>query len=535
MAATPVVLVVLLFAAWAIDVQGDDGQVARNVELAGRSIGGLTRSELVPVVAAVADRYTDAAVRLETPAGDVNIASDELGLALDQEATIDSAIGIGGSGSVLVRPFAWLVSLVAPRDAPVVVTVDELKVRSVLAEEDPTDRQAPVEPSVTGTDGQITVVPGEPGLGLVPSELAAAIPSAARDGDLPIEVRAEPGRIEPQFDLDDAEALAGQARELTAAGLAVEAGGTTADLPPETLRNWFSSRPTPEGLVLDLDPGRTQADLGTVLAEAGERPVDAGFRVEGEVVTVVAGTDGTACCDDGAATLVLEALTAGSPGPVELPLRVVEPERTLAEAQALGIKEPVGAFTTNFAAGQSRVNNIHRMADLTRGVVIEPGESFSVNGHVGERTRAKGFSLGGFINNGVLEQAIGGGVSQYATTLFNAAFFAGLDFGEYQAHTLYISRYPYGREATLSFPKPDLVIENTTPHGVLIWPTYTGSSLTVTLYSTRYATGEQTGQSRGRAGRCTRVTTERTRRYVDGRTEVDSVFATYRPGEGVDC
>lgn len=534
-AATPVVLVILLFAAWAVDVQGDDARVARNVELAGRSIGGLDRSRLAPVVAAVADRYTATTVRVETPSGDLAAASDELGLTLDQRATIESAVELGQSGSVLVRPFRWLVSLVAPREAPIVVSVDEAMVRSVLSEKDPTDRQPPVEPSVTGADGQITVVPGEPGRGLVPTEVAEAIPAAARDGDLPIVVRAEPGRIEPRFDLEDAEAVAEQARGLTASTLAVEAGGATADVPPETLRTWFSSRPTPEGLVLDLDPERTLADLGKILEDAGEPAVDAGFRVEGGTVSVFAGSDGTACCEEGAASLVLDALTSSSPGPVELPLRVVEPERTLAEAQALGIREPVGEFTTNFAPGQSRVNNIHRMADLTRGVVIEPGESFSVNGHVGERTRAKGFTPGGFINNGVLEQAIGGGVSQYATTLFNAAFFGGLDFGAYQAHTLYISRYPYGREATLSFPQPDLVIENTTPHGVLIWPTYTDSSITVTLYSTRYATGEQTGQSRSSAGNCTRVTTERTRRYVDGRTEVDSVFATYRPGEGVDC
>jgi vancomycin resistance protein YoaR len=196
---------------------------------------------------------------------------------------------------------------------------------------------------------------------------------------------------------------------------------------------------------------------------------------------------------------------------------------------------PIASFTTNFTPGQSRVNNIQLMADMTQGVVLEPGERFSVNGHVGMRTRAKGFSSGGFINNGILEEAIGGGVSQYATTLFNAAFFGGLEIPEYQSHSLYISRYPYGREATLSFPKPDLVIENSTPHGVLIWPTYTDSSITVTLYSTPYATGEQTGQRKSRAGNCTRVTTERTRTYVDGRTEVDTVFATYRPGEGVNC
>ena len=56
-------------------------------------------------------------------------------------------------------------------------------------------------------------------------------------------------------------------------------------------------------------------------------------------------------------------------------------------------------------------------------------------------------------------------MSQFATTLFNAAFFAGLDIREYQAHSEYFSRYPRGREATMGFPNPDLVIENTTPYG----------------------------------------------------------------------
>jgi vancomycin resistance protein YoaR len=105
----------------------------------------------------------------------------------------------------------------------------------------------------------------------------------------------------------------------------------------------------------------------------------------------------------------------------------------------------------------------------------------------------------------------------------------------YQAHSIYISRYPYGREATLSWTKPDLVISNTTPYGVLIDTSYTSTSLTVTLWSTKYATGAQTAQSEAPLGNCKRVTTERTRTYVDGHTKVDHVYATYRPAEGVKC
>ncbi|MFP5326705.1 MAG: VanW family protein, partial [Acidimicrobiia bacterium] len=199
------------------------------------------------------------------------------------------------------------------------------------------------------------------------------------------------------------------------------------------------------------------------------------------------------------------------------------------------IVEPIATFTTSHPAGQPRVQNIHRIADMLRGTVILPGETFSVNGTVGRRTKANGFVAAPVIEEGRFSEGVGGGISQFATTLFNAAFHGGLDFGEYQSHSIYISRYPYGREATLSYPHPDLQIKNTTPHGVLIWPEYTERTITVTLYSTRFATGEQTGQSESQRGNCTRVTTERTRTYVDGRTKVDQVFATYRPAEGVNC
>ena len=182
------------------------------------------------------------------------------------------------------------------------------------------------------------------------------------------------------------------------------------------------------------------------------------------------------------------------------------------------------------------MRNIERIAELTRGLVLEAGQTFSVNDTVGRRTEEKGFVSAPVIYNGEFREDIGGGISQYATTLFNAAFFAGLEFDEYQSHSIYIDRYPYGREATLSYPKPDLQIVNPTPYAVLIWPTTTADSITVRLYSTRWATAEQTGQSERVQGTvCTRVTTERTRTFTDGRTEVDDVFAVYRPSEGVDC
>jgi vancomycin resistance protein YoaR len=195
----------------------------------------------------------------------------------------------------------------------------------------------------------------------------------------------------------------------------------------------------------------------------------------------------------------------------------------------------VGEFTTEHACCEARVANIHRIADLVRGQYLLPGESFSVNEFVGRRTVENGFVSAGVIERGRFTESVGGGISQFATTFFNAAFFAGLDLDEYQSHSIYISRYPYGREATLSFPKPDLRVTNSTDFPVLIWPTYDETSITMTLYSTRHIEVVETGQEQRPFNRCTDVETFRTRTFPDGRVVDDSVVARYRPGEGLDC
>jgi len=215
----------------------------------------------------------------------------------------------------------------------------------------------------------------------------------------------------------------------------------------------------------------------------------------------------------------------------------VPPAQDDAWAAKLGIVEPVGTFTTPHACCEDRVKNIHLFADIVRGMIIEPGQTWSANERVGKRTADRGFVEAPVIVEGTHGDDVGGGVSQFATTMFNASFFAGLDIPDYQSHSLYISRYPYGREATISWEKPDLKIKNNTPYGVMIWPTYTDTSLTVTLWSTKFAVGAQTGdQEKTDRGPCTRVKTERTRTYVsDGHTDVDYFYALYQKNDGVKC
>jgi vancomycin resistance protein YoaR len=162
-----------------------------------------------------------------------------------------------------------------------------------------------------------------------------------------------------------------------------------------------------------------------------------------------------------------------------------------AEAKKLRIKQVTGQFTTYFPYLPYRNINIGRAAALINGTLLKPGEIFSLNQVVGERTAANGFTEGYIIKDGRFRKELGGGVSQSATTTFNAMFFAGLKDIEHKPHGLFIDRYPVGREATVAWPSLDLKFQNDTKYGVLVQayivkgtPSHRGS-ITVRMWSTK--------------------------------------------------
>lgn len=539
----PLLVIVVLLAAWALDSSSADGRVPRNVELAGRDIGKSREDALAATVADVADEYAEAVVQVRTPGRTYEVPAGELGLALDQRATVQAALDLDRDRPLLVRPFLWLSSFLDQREAELVFTVDEQQLDEALSTL--AGNSSPTEPSVVPTPDGFSIVSGSPGTAVRSEGVADELLERAESGVLPLVVSTTTEERPPTVTDDEARALAERLTANTANGLAVTAGDATAQIPSATVRPWVRTAIVGEEIVAQLDEERAIADLTAALPDETEAE-DASFTVEGGAVRIIPSRAGTRCCAPDTAERTLAAIVEGG-GTLAIDLEVDEPDFTTEQAEALGIREPVGttvewngqqqvrSFTTYHACCEGRVTNIHTMADAVRGTLVKPGERFSINDVVGERTAAKGYVAAGAIANGEIVQEIGGGVSQFATTMFNAAFFAGLPIDTYQMHSQYFSRYPFGREATMGFPAPDLVWTNDTPHGILVWTSYTDTSITVTLYSTQYAFGEQTGQSTGRSGNCTTVSTERTIRYVDGRTATDTFSARYRDEGKTTC
>ena len=159
-----------------------------------------------------------------------------------------------------------------------------------------------------------------------------------------------------------------------------------------------------------------------------------------------------------------------------------QPDHDTAWAQALGITGLVSSFTTHHPCCEARITNIHRAADLINNTIIEPGQLFSLNNAIGPRTQARGFVQAPVIEDNEFGTDFGGGVSQLSTTTFNAAWWGGYDIVQHTPHSLYISRYPMGREATLNYPSIDMQFRNNTNHGIWLRTSYTGTSVTVALY-----------------------------------------------------
>ena len=219
---------------------------------------------------------------------------------------------------------------------------------------------------------------------------------------------------------------------------------------------------------LDAEKLRSVADDAVSKVEL-KKPKDATVKLSDGKPTVVPAVNGTTVSAANLAAAVEPALTkTGKERTADVELTGAKAKFTTEDAEQLGVKKVTGEFTTYFPYATYRNVNIGRAAELINGTVLKPGDTFSLNGVVGERTAKNGFVEGYIISGGKFKKELGGGVSQSATTTFNAMFFAGLKDIQHQPHTLYIDRYPPGREATVAWPTLDLKFQNDTKYGVLV-------------------------------------------------------------------
>ncbi len=291
--------------------------------------------------------------------------------------------------------------------------------------------------------------------------------------------------VEPKRTTAAAEEALATAQELVAERVALSfQGEDVGSLTPERLAKLVRFRPDGDRFRVTFAPDRIAKAVEPFLGKWRQRAANARFVIDGKAVRIRPSRPGLA--PDGPwISDSISAAAASSIRRASLRLKQTRADLTTAEANRLGIRERISTFTTEMGPSSSnRIHNVQLMAEYIDGTIIEPGDEFSFNDRVGPRTVERGFREGQMIIGSLLLPAIGGGVCQTATTLFNNAFELGLPIVERHNHSFYISHYPMGRDATVSWGGPDFAFRNDLRTGILIKTRYTAETLTFSFYGT---------------------------------------------------
>jgi vancomycin resistance protein YoaR len=475
--------------------------IARGTTVLGVSIGGLTREEAARTLTRALRDEARAPVPVRAGPEARSVRPAAAGLSLDVAATVDAA------GARSWNPADLLDALVGGDEVPPVVAVD----RAALAARmdrlaDRVDR-APVEGAVRVKGTEVRPVTPVDGLQVqrraAADALAGGYLDPERTGPVELPTRVRPPEVDRQAVeravTEVAEPAVSAPVALTVEGATGSTGstGATVVLPPEAIGAALVLEPRDGELVPRLRGERLHAAVAEELAAVEDPARDASFDIVDGTPEVVPSQQGREVLPQSLAAAVLPVITETGPArAATVALEVSEPEVSTELARSLGVVEKVSEYTTYYPSDfPGRLTNIHRAADLMDGTLVLPGDVFSFNDTVGERTEERGFAAGFIIEDGRLEVDFGGGVSQLATTTFNAAFFAGLDIVEHNPHSFYISRYPEGRESTIAWGVKDLRFRNDSDHGVFVTTSWTDSSVTVQVWGTkRYRVESVTSQ-----------------------------------------
>ena len=267
---------------------------------------------------------------------------------------------------------------------------------------------------------------------------------------------------EPKVKSDDLAGAATQARTALSAPIRLSYGATRWRVPRWRIAPLLSL-PANGSTSVSISGRGAEEYLERLSATVSRKPEDAHFQVTatGKIV-IRPSAPGLQLDVPATAKAIAAAAFSADKRTANLVVRVADPKRTTEIAKTMGIDSVVSSYTTTYGGTPGRLNNVQLVAKLIDGTLIAPGDTFSFNGTTGERTADKGFQEAPVIINGELQNGLGGGICQVSTTVFNAAFEAGLPITARTNHALYISHYPLGRDATVNYPDLDLEVSSTT-------------------------------------------------------------------------
>jgi vancomycin resistance protein YoaR len=438
------------------------GAAKPGVRILGIDVGGKNRAQIV----ALLERWSRQRVTVRAAGRSYDVPRGWM-VSVDAQRTASRALGAGSAVSLVVA------QRVDVHPALVANPGTDGVLRDIARAE-----RAPVSATVSVHGLTVATTAAQPGLRLDRAGLLRRMSGTGSTVVAPFDP------VPPAIGDPAARSAASTARLLIARPVAVEYhGARLGAVTPLQLARALRVTPHAHRFTVRFD-GEALARLARPrLGKWIQRAHNAQFAVAGDTVHVVPSRPGRDVDPTQLAVAVTTAAHGNHVARVELGAR--DAAFTTSDARALHITRKLVSYTTEMGESSSnRIHNVHLMADFIDGTVIRPGQVFSFNDVVGPRTAERGFLEGQEIIGSLVLPSIGGGVCQTATTLFNDAFELGLPILARTNHNLYLSHYPLGRDATVSWGGPDLEFRNDMKSGLLIKTSYTDQTLTFTFYGT---------------------------------------------------
>lgn len=453
--------------------------VPANTRVAGIPIGGKSPADAEATLKRQLATRASAPVKLLVAGRTVQIDPSAAGLSLDLEETLQ-----GLSGFSLKPADIWN-HLDGGQDQPLATSVDRDRLRAVLGETAKSVNRVAREGSITFPEGHVKLVAPVQGANLDVDQTAEVI---ATSWPTRAPVKAVVQTVRPKVSAEELQrANAEFASKAVKAPVKVVVNRVTLVLRPADFAPVISVRADSSGHLAPAYDGKQLLALvtrGAATSGLQTSPREASIALQGGKPVVIPSAVGYRIDEKPLVTAFGAALPSSTRTAVVRPV-VLQPQLTTAEAEKIKPKEVISTYTTYFPDNPPRTNNIKIAARTLNGTFVAPGKQFSLNGTLGKRTPEKGYAEAPVIMNGRLVKDYGGGVSQVSTTTFNAAFFSGVRIDEHTPHSFYISRYPEGREATVSWPDVDQKWTNDTGYGIIIQASTSGNAITVSLLGTK--------------------------------------------------
>jgi vancomycin resistance protein YoaR len=474
--------IVALALAVGLFFSGSPGTLAPGTKIDGVSVGGLSAHEAEALLSHKAAQMARVPVTFTVAGRRFSLRPEELSVSPRWAEAVETAAE-KGSGMDVIRGFRRLSLRFSPVDVkPNVSAYDaavNYEIGLIAAKVDQANHPA----RLVRHGLKLTVVPGHPGLELdragAKALILSSLASLSRSGTVELPTKVD----RPSVSASDLAAARAAAQQALSAPVNIVVGKHHFRLTPKQLAPMLQL-PTTRGGPLVLGGAAANAYFSKLNGIVGQPAHGAHFSAYGDHVTVVPQQPGIGLDVPRSAVALLTAAKASTSRTARLAITSVNVGRSTATAKAIGITGVVSSYETFYGGIANRIHNVQLVAHLIDGKMIAPGATFSFNQATGERTAAKGFLEAPVIINGELSTGLGGGVCQVSTTVFNAAYEAGLPITARTNHALYISHYPTGRDATVDYPDIDLKFVNDTDHWILLRTFVGSSSLVVTLYGT---------------------------------------------------